>query len=141
MWSFFFVMFWFACNCYYHLDLQASLFKMVLKNNAKFAMKPFLDLNHVTKLWQNLTSFQCLVMKILKYFKVAKIATSQLIGSMEGTRCFSTLVFMKSKLRNRLIDHLDLVVCKFAHKFYSLENFLYNAIIQSWKVIKVWHGY
>ncbi len=74
-------------------------------------------------------------MKILKYFKVAKIATSQLIGSMEGTRCFSTLVFMKSKLRNRLIDHLDLVVCKFAHKFYSLENFPYNAnsILESYQ--------
>jgi hypothetical protein len=76
-------------------------------------------------------------MKILEYYRVAKFATSQLIGSMEGKRCFSTLVFMKRKLRNRLIDHLDLVVCMFAQKFYNLEFFSYNAVIQSWKVIKV----
>jgi hypothetical protein len=44
---------------------------------------------------------------------------------------------MKSKLRNTLIDDLDLVVHMLAQKFYNLEFFSYNVVIQSWKVIKV----
>lgn len=54
---------------------------------------------------------------------------------------FSTLAFMKSKLRNRLNDHLDLVMHMFAQKFYTLEKTLYIDAIQLWKAAKVRHGY
>ncbi len=77
-------------------------------------MKLPLNLNPITKFWQNLTSSQCLVMKIPEYFKVVDIVIAQMIGSMEDERCFSTLAFTKSKLRNRFNDHLDLVVYMFA---------------------------
>jgi len=36
---------------------------------------------------------------------------------------------MKSKLCNRLIDHLDLVVCMYFYKKFRVNNFLYNDII------------
>lgn len=73
-----------------------------------------LNLNPITKFWQNLTSSQCLVMKILEYFKVVDIVIAQMIGSIEDERCFSTLAFTRSKLRNKFNDHLDLVVYMFA---------------------------
>jgi hypothetical protein len=53
-------------------------------------------------------------MKILEYFKVIDIVIAQMIGSMEDERCFSTLAFTRSKLRNKFNDHLDLVVYMFA---------------------------
>ncbi len=77
-------------------------------------MKLPLNLNPITKFWQNLTSSQCLVMKILEYFKVVDIVIAQMIGSIEDERCFSTLAFTRSKLRNKFNDHLDLVVYMFA---------------------------
>jgi hypothetical protein len=76
----------------HHLDLQALLFKLTMKNNVKSTMKPLLDLNLVTKLWQNLTSFQCLIMKIFKYFKVAKIVATQVIGLVENENVFQHLL-------------------------------------------------
>ncbi len=76
----------------HHLDLQALLFKLTMKNNVKSTMKPRLDLNLVTKLWQNLTSSQCLIMKIFKYFKVAKIVTTQVIGLVENENVFQHLL-------------------------------------------------
>jgi hypothetical protein len=48
---------------------------------------------------------------------------------------------MKNKLKNRLNDHLDLVVRMFAQKFYILKIFPSNDAIQSWKVAQVKHGY
>jgi hypothetical protein len=76
----------------HHLDLQALLFKLTMKNNVKSTMKPLLDLNLVTKLWQNLTSFQCLIMKNFKYFKVAKIVATQVIGLVENENVFQHLL-------------------------------------------------
>jgi hypothetical protein len=54
---------------------------------------------------------------------------------------FSTLAFMKSELRNRLNDHLDLVMHMFEQKFYTLGKEIYNDAIQLWKAAKVRHGY
>jgi hypothetical protein len=34
-----------------HLDMQADLLKIAMKNNAKFALKELHDLNPITKLW------------------------------------------------------------------------------------------
>jgi hypothetical protein len=59
-----------------------------MKKNAKSALKPPLDLNHVIRLLQNLRSSQVLVLELLEYFKVAEIVTTQVIGSMKDERCF-----------------------------------------------------
>jgi hypothetical protein len=55
-----------------------------------------------------------------------KIVVAQVIGNVKDERCFFTLSFMKSKLHNRLIDHLDLAMCMFAQKKIMLNNFTYN---------------
>jgi hypothetical protein len=48
---------------------------------------------------------------------------------------------MKSKLCNRLIDHLDLVVCMFFFKKITLNNFLYNDVILVEKKAKKQYDY
>jgi len=45
------------------------------------------------------------------------------LGNVEDERCFSTLSFVKSKLRNKLTTHLDLVVCMYVEFFLLLKPF------------------
>jgi hypothetical protein len=44
---------------------------------------------------------------ICEYMKVANIVVTDVLGSVEDERTFSTLKFMKLKLRNSLGGHLD----------------------------------
>ncbi len=77
-------------------------------------------------------AFRVFVWNFPKYVKLAEMAMVQIVGSVEDERCLSTLAFMKSKLCNRLITHLPLVVKMFAQRFYTLQNFLYVKCIEQW---------
>jgi hypothetical protein len=63
-----------------------------------------------TKLWITLSSSQILVKKILEYIKLVELIIVQVIGLVEDYICFSTLTFMKTKLRNILTTHLELIL-------------------------------
>jgi hypothetical protein len=52
----------------------------------------------------------------------------QIMGSTKDERNFSNLTFMKTRLWNRLCEHLDLVVCIFAQPFYSIDIFPYDDV-------------
>lgn len=56
-----------------------------------------------------------------------------MIGNVEDEWCFLILSFVKSKLCNKLIDHLYLVMHMFAQKFFTLESFTYHEAIHAWK--------
>jgi len=57
--------------------------------------------------------------------------------SVENERCFfSTLSFVKSKLRNMLTTHLELVVKMYAQIFFTLQAFLFDVATISWNVKK-----
>jgi hypothetical protein len=45
---------------------------------------------------------------------LAELVIVQVIGSVEDERTIFTLSFMKLKLRNQLVGHLDIVVHMFA---------------------------
>ncbi len=49
-----------------------------------------------------------------------------LMGFVEDDRIFSTLMFMKTRLQNRLCKLLDLVVRMFAQPFYIVDTFPYD---------------
>ncbi len=66
--------------------------------------------------------------------KLVELAIVQIIGNVEDEICFSTLTFMKSKLCNRFIIHLPIVVHMFAQQFYTLEKFSYVECIEQWRV-------
>jgi hypothetical protein len=67
-----------------------------------------------------------------EYFKLAKIAMVQVLGSVEDEQCFSSLEFWKSKLCNQLTTNLGLVVKVFSQNFYTLHNFPYAKAYEQW---------
>jgi hypothetical protein len=64
---------------------------------------------------------------------LAKLAIVQVIDFVKDERCFSMLTFMKTKLQNQLIMHLELVIHMFRQKLFTLQNFPFRMIIQNWK--------
>jgi hypothetical protein len=50
---------------------------------------------------------------------------------MENKQCFSIDFFMKFKLRNKLTNHLDLVVKMFDHDQYSIDIFPFQDLIKA----------
>ena len=61
------------------------------------------------------------------------MAMTIVLGSIENERAFSSVEFVKGKLRNKLGDHLPLCVQMFTQKFYTLKNFLYIEVVWIWK--------
>jgi hypothetical protein len=70
-----------------------------------------------------------LVAKLLEYLKLVKLVIVKVMGNPEDERTFSIVNFMKSKLYNHLIVHLDLVVKMYAQELYKLETFPFHTII------------
>jgi hypothetical protein len=56
---------------------------------------------------------------------LAKIAITTILGSFKDERRFSSLKFIKSKLRSWLEGNLDTIVRVFSQGYYDLESFLY----------------
>jgi hypothetical protein len=54
------------------------------------------------------------------------------LGSVEDERCFSSLAFLKSKLRATLDPHLPLVVGLYSQKAFTLKSFSYVATFDAW---------
>jgi hypothetical protein len=74
---------------------------------------------------------------ILEFIKLAEIAIVQIIGLVEDECTLNTLSFMKPKFKNRLTNHLDLVIHMLSQHFYTLENFPYDVAIQKGKEMHV----
>jgi hypothetical protein len=101
--------------------------------------KPF-DTNLVTKLWITISNNVLLTQRLSKYLKLVEIVVVSMLGFVEDEQTFSTLAFMKDKLRNRLGLHLDTTLYMFAQKFYTQESFHYKEAITTWKDQKVQIG-
>jgi hypothetical protein len=99
------------------LDMQASLFVVTMAANAKACMQKPIDINPVTRCWRTIDNNAMLRHGLSKYLKVAEIAIAMVLGSVQDERTFSTISFMKSRLRNRLTTHLELVVGMKAQSF------------------------
>ncbi len=62
---------------------------------------------------------QILKIKMFEFFRLVELVIVMVLGSVEDERTFSTLTFMKSKLRNHLTTHFDLVVKMYAQDFFT----------------------
>jgi hypothetical protein len=62
------------------------------------------------------------------------MAIVQVIGSVEDERIFSSVGFLKSKLRNSLQKHIEVVLGMYSQRIYSLENFPYQDVFDDWFV-------
>jgi hypothetical protein len=65
---------------------------------------------------------------------------AMIMGCVEDERCFFNLGFMKSKLRNRMTTHLDLVVRMFDQKFFTFNIFPFAIAMNYWISAKSHHG-
>ena len=70
-----------------------------MKSHATKAMEQPHIVNMVIKLWQKLGCNALLLNKLSEYIKLAQIATIVVLGSCEDERTFSTLLFLKSKVK------------------------------------------
>lgn len=64
--------------------------------------------------------------KFLKYFKLVEFAIVVVLGNVENECTFSTIIFMKSKLRNHLTTNLDLVVSMYVQCVFILQTFPFH---------------
>jgi hypothetical protein len=83
----------------------------------------------VSRLWKKCTSNALLCACLSDFIKVAKLIVVQIMGFVEDERTFSALTFMKTRLWNKLCEHLDLVVRMCAQPFYTIDSFHYNDAI------------
>jgi hypothetical protein len=91
------------------------------------------SVNPVTKVWQKLGCNALLLSKLSEYMKLAEVAVTVVLGSCEDERTFSTLSFMKSKVRNRLHGNLDTCIRLFSQGWYTLESFPYHQAFDNWR--------
>jgi hypothetical protein len=115
------------------LDMQSSLFKITIQFNVATTMEAPFHVNPLTWLWWTLEASCILRHFFLEFFKLVEIAIVQMLGLMEDDQTFSTFSFMKSKLRNRFNEHLNIVVGMYFQTFYSLNTFPYDTCFEDWK--------
>ena len=116
------------------LNEQELMFCITMKANCHGAMIRNLPLNPLTCLWHWLETLGLLRHKLSEYLKVVELVIVMVLSSVEDKQTFSTLSFMKNKLRNRLSNHLLLVIAMHAQEFYSLVDFSYNTTYNDWKM-------
>jgi len=108
------------------LIAQRALFKTCMKSNSRAAMLPPFDINPLTKVWQVLDGNHNLTQNFREFLKLAEIAVVHVLDSVEDERLFSRMDSLKSKLRNNLEEHIQIVVEMFFQRIYSLETFSYQ---------------
>jgi len=97
-------------------------------------MLPPYDVNPLMKVWRMLDSNNNLTQNFGEFLKLAEIAIVHVIGSVEDKRCFSSVGFLKSKLRNNLDEHIQVVLGMHFQRVYTLENFPYQVVFDEWFV-------
>ena len=63
---------------------------------------------------------------------LAEVALVMVPGSVEAERMFSTMSFLKDKVRNRLTTHLGPCARIYSQSTYSLANFPYEEALKHW---------
>jgi hypothetical protein len=101
-------------------------------------MKPPMGYNLCTKIWTILSNNQLLSHQSFEWFKLIELSMAIVMGNVKDERCFSNMGFMKSKLKNKLTTHLDLVVRLFAHKFFTFDTFPFTTM-NAWNATKSCH--
>jgi hypothetical protein len=116
-----------------NLDMQISLFKMTMKENAHAMMKKPYHINSATRLWHSINANSFLCHSLSEYIKVIEVALVMVLGSVQDEKTFSQISFMKNKLRNRLTTNLSLTVGFKSQDFFTIETFPYDVAYESWR--------
>jgi len=97
-----------------------------MQSDIEVTLKALHDCNPTIQMWKRFTSSVILKNKILEYFKLVEFAIGVIRGNVEDECTFSTIIFMKSKLRNHLTTNLDLVVSMYVQCVFILQTFPFH---------------
>jgi hypothetical protein len=92
---------------------------------------PYIGLT--TDLWQRLTISDFSRRRLSEFVKLAELVLVMVPGSVEEERTFSTMSFIKNKLRNRLDQHLRPCVQLFSQRMFTLDSFPFDEALQHWR--------
>jgi hypothetical protein len=124
------------------LDNEASLFKSTMLNFSApvMASADIETENPLSVVWDRISASTYLSNSLHAFGKVAKIAVVTVLTSVEDERTFSTLSWMKSKVRNRLNGHLDCTLRVFSQPWFSVTNFPYQQAVDHWESVVARRG-
>jgi hypothetical protein len=122
------------------LDMQTSLFKQCMCENAASMMKWPFKVNHVTRMWLSIDSKSFLCYALSEYVKLADPGICMVLGSVQDERTFSTITFLKTRVRNKLTTHLSLIMGMKTRPFFSIDSFPYDVAYNSWRDACKRHG-
>ncbi len=71
------------------------------------------------------------------WLKLIELFMAMVLEDNEDKRCFFVLTFIKNNFKNIFTTHLDLVVCMYAQKIYTLKIFTFAIVIKAWTTNKV----
>jgi len=85
--------------------------------------------------------YKCLKNKMLlprqTWLKLIELFMAIVLKDNEDKRCLFVLTFIKNNFKNIFTTHLDLVVCMYAQKIYTLKIFTFAIVIKAWTTNKV----
>jgi hypothetical protein len=64
--------------------------------------------------------------------KLVQMAIVQVVGGIKNERIFFMLTFMKSKLQNLLVSHLNIVIYMFVQDLFINDTLNFQAFISNW---------
>ncbi len=108
------------------LHMQSNLLKITIKFNVTTTMEVPFNVNPLIWLLCTLKTYCILRRSLLEFLKLAKFAIVQVLGLVEDEKTFSTLSFMKSKLKNYFNKHLHTITRMYSQTFYILDTFPYG---------------
>jgi hypothetical protein len=97
-----------------------------MQSNIEVALKSLHDCNPTIQMWRRFTFSVIFKNNFEKYFKLVEFAIDIIIGNVEDECTFSTIIFMKSKLRNHLITNLNFLINMYAQGTFILEMFPFH---------------
>ncbi len=73
------------------------------------------------------------------WFQFAKLAMTIVPGSVEAERAFSTLSYIKHKLRNRLgQEHTNVCMLAYTQRWFTTSTFPCKEALDAWYADKQW---
>ncbi len=84
---------------------------------------------------ENVFNFEGTMKHYVRIFQLVEIVIIHMLGNMEDEWTLSILFFMKSKLQNRLNEHLPMGVNMYSQTFFTL-NFSYDVTFEKWQKMK-----
>jgi len=106
---------------------QSGCFGETMWNQFNQLQNPLED-GIVTRLWNHLSVSTYMQDRMAKYFKLANLCQTLILGSVEDERVFSLMSFVKSKLINKLDNNLDTCLRLYMSR-YCIQNFPYDRVI------------